>query len=236
MINYFLNLPSYLLRKFRSRKISFSLTSIDLLISYIFKNQKKGFYIDVGCNHPVYNNNTYLLYKKGWRGINIDLDKKSIDLFNIFRKHDYNQNTAISSSFEDAELFFYHDKSPINTINKKSAEFQKAKPREIKKIKTQTLDSIIEKSPFNNKKIDLISIDVEGHELHVLKGLNLKKYSPKIVIIEYLDLSLKKLEIINFNFDKIFSSSVYKYMTDNGYTLVNWLHSDLVFVNNGLRD
>ena len=81
MLNYLLNLPSFLLRKYKSKKISFSLTSIDLLISYIFRNKRKGIFIDIGCNHPVYNNNTYLLYKKGWRGINIDLDEKSINLF-----------------------------------------------------------------------------------------------------------------------------------------------------------
>jgi len=236
MIKYLLNLPSYLLRKYRSKKTSYSLTSIDLLVSYIFRDQKKGFFIDVGCNHPVYNNNTYLLYKKGWRGINIDLDKKSIDLFNLYRKLDHNQNIAISSKLDDAELYFYHEKSPINTINKKSAIFQKVKPKEIRKIKTHTLDSIIASSSFINKKIDFLTIDVEGHELEVLKGFDLKKHSPKIIVIEYLDLSLKKLEIINFNLQNVLNSAVYQHMIDSDYTLVNWIHSDLVFVNNEFRN
>ena len=47
---------------------------IDMIVNDIFKNKKKGVFIDVGCHHPFINNNTYLLYKKGWRGINIDLD------------------------------------------------------------------------------------------------------------------------------------------------------------------
>ena len=232
MINYLLNFPSYILRKFRSKKFSYSQTGMDLLLSHIFKNQKRGFFIDVGCNHPVYNNNTYLLYKKGWRGMNIDLDEKSIDLFNLFRKHDYNQNIAVSSKFDDAELYYYHDKSPINTINKINADFQKVRHKEIKNIKTHTLDSIIAASPFNGKKIDFLTIDVEGQELEVLKGFDLKKYSPKIVVVEYLDLSLKKLEIINFNIQNVLSSPLYAYMTNNNYLLVNWIHSDLVFVNN----
>ena len=236
MINYLLNFPRYLLRKYRSRKISYSLTSIDLLIAHIFKNQKKGFFVDVGCNHPVYNNNTYLMYKKGWRGINIDLDKKSIDLFNLYRKYDCNRNIAVSSKFEDAELYFYHEKSPINTINKKSADFQKAQPKVIKKIKTHTLNSIITGSPFFDKKIDFLTVDVEGHELEVLKGFDFKKYSPKIIVIEYLDLSLQKLEINNFNFHNVLSSPVYQYLIENNYTLVNWIHSDLVFIGSNYRD
>ena len=60
---------------------------IDLIINYIFKNQiLKRFYVDIGCGHPIKNNNTYLFIKKGWNGINIDLDKKNIDLFNSYRK------------------------------------------------------------------------------------------------------------------------------------------------------
>ena len=236
MLNYILNLPSFLLRKYKSRKISFSLTSIDLLISYIFRNKRKGIFIDIGCNHPVYNNNTYLLYKKGWRGINIDLDEKSINLFNTFRKSDLNIKQAISSKAEEVDLYFYHNKSPINTINKDLVNFHKTKPKQIKKINTKTLNSIIMKTPFANEKIDFMNIDVEGHELNVLKGFDLKKYSPTIIVIEYLDLNVKKLEITNFNLQNIINSKIYKYMINNNYTLVNWIHSDLVFVNNNYRD
>ena len=236
MLKYIINLPSYLLRKFRSRKISYSLSGIDLLVTHIFQNKKKGFFIDIGCNHPVYNNNTYLLYKKGWRGINVDLDKQSIDLFNIYRKHDFNKNVAVSSVSKEVDLYFYHNKSAINTINKTSAEFQKAIPKEVRKITTNTLNTIILESSFADKKVDFLSIDVEGYELEVLKGFDLKKYSPKVIVIEFLDLSLKKLEVVNFKIQNVLDSPVYKYMTDNNYTLVNWFHSDLLFVSKNQYD
>ena len=96
MINFIKELPSYLNRKIKAKKTSYSLTSIDLIVDYIFQKER-GIYIDVGCNHPVYNNNTYLLNKKGWRGINIDIDRKSIELFNLFRRKDLNINLAVSS-------------------------------------------------------------------------------------------------------------------------------------------
>ena len=44
---------------------------------------RKGIYLDVGCLHPIRHNNTYLMYKLGWKGINIDLNPLSIELFNI---------------------------------------------------------------------------------------------------------------------------------------------------------
>ena len=49
-----------------------------------------GKYVDIGCYHPIKYSNTALLYKKGWTGINIDLNKTSIDLFNFTRLRDKN--------------------------------------------------------------------------------------------------------------------------------------------------
>ena len=51
----------------------YSKSSVDLIIGRLFSNKSKGIYIDVGCNHPIKYKNTYLLHKKGWNGIKIDL-------------------------------------------------------------------------------------------------------------------------------------------------------------------
>jgi len=227
---------SLLYKKFFKKKISYSQGGIDLLLNHIFRNKKNGFYIDIGCNHPIKNNNTYLFYKKGWSGINIDLDKKNIDLFKLFRPRDKNINWAISSSDTEHNLFFYHDKSPINTISKLAASYQNAKVKEIRKIKTQTLNSILDNLNLENKQIDFISLDVEGHEFEVMKGLDLKKYKPQIIVLEYLDLTLKQLEIKNLNINNILKSQIYLYLIEQNFSLVNWLHSDLVFVNNKFKD
>jgi|TARA_B110001452_G_scaffold258424_1_gene253567 hypothetical protein len=51
----------------------YSKSSVDLIIGRLFSNKSNGIYIDVGCNHPIKYKNTYLLHKKGWNGIKIDL-------------------------------------------------------------------------------------------------------------------------------------------------------------------
>ena len=113
---------------------------------------------------------------------------------------------------------------------------RKKKAEKVKKIQSTTLDSIIKNSPFFNKKINLLSIDVEGNELNVLKGFNLKKYYPEVLVIEYLDLKMKELEFHNQDINRIINSEIYKYLTNYNYHLVNWLHSDLFFVNNEIRN
>jgi len=58
--------------------------------------------------------------------------------------------------------------------------------REIVKIEVpqKTLNSIIESEISEVTTIDIMSIDVEGGELNVLKGVDLNKYKPKILVIE----------------------------------------------------
>ena len=69
---------------------SYSQEGEDLLLRRIFEHQKNGFYVDVGAHHPFRFSNTYLLYKCGWRGINIDAMPGSMRLFRRFRARDIN--------------------------------------------------------------------------------------------------------------------------------------------------
>ena len=227
---------SIFLKSLTHKKISYSYGGVDSLVNNIFKNNNKGFYVDIGCGHPVKNNNTYLLNKKGWHGINIDLDNENINLFDIYRPSDQNISTAISDKVGEEDLFFYHNKSAINTINKKTADYQNAKVSSIKKIKTNTLNNVLNNSKYNNLKIDFLSIDIEGSEFLALKNFDFNKYNPKVIVVEHLDLSLPALEIKNLNINSAINSDIYKLIVSKNYTLVNMLHSDLVFVNNKFRD
>lgn len=58
--------------------------------------------------------------------------------------------------------------------------------RELFKIEVpqKTLNSIIESEISYITEIDIMSIDVEGGELNVLKGIDLDKYKPKILVVE----------------------------------------------------
>ena len=40
----------------------------DILINRFFRKKNDGFYVDIGCYHPIKGSLTYYLYKKGWRG------------------------------------------------------------------------------------------------------------------------------------------------------------------------
>ena len=213
----------FLKAKFKPR-LAYSHWGIDLIITKLLNSKNKGIYIDVGCHHPFLNNHSYLLYKSGWEGINIDIDYNSIDMFNFFRKSDVNIQTAVTDHKGEVDLFFYHNRAAKNTISKEFGSDAK----EQKKINSDTLNNIIENSKFKDSKIDFVSIDVEGNEMNVLNGYNLKKYKPKLILLEFI-LPNKK-EFYEKDINEITDSEVYKFLIKNEYKLINWNHDDLLFM------
>ena len=213
----------FLKAKFKPR-LAYSHWGVDLIITKLLNSKNKGIYIDVGCHHPFLNNHSYLLYKSGWVGINIDIDYNSIDMFNFFRKSDVNIQTAVTDHKGEVDLFFYHNRAAKNTISKEFGSDAK----EQKKINSDTLNNIIENSKFKNSKIDFVSIDVEGNEMNVLNGFNLNKYKPKLILLEFI-LPNKK-EFYEKDINEITNSEVYKFLIKNEYKLINWNHDDLLFM------
>ena len=228
MINYF---KKVYYEKYSKK--SYSLSNVDLVIERIFKNKKNGVFVDVGCNHPIKYNNTYLLYKKGWRGINIDLDQESIEQFNKLRSGDDNIQTLVTSfDDEEKELYFYHSRSAINTISKELAESRNKNFKKIKKLKGKTLNSIIENSKFKGSKINFLSIDIENYEYEALKNFNFGKYDIDIIVTEIKDTNIKNLEVYNLSLENIVKTDLYKLLTNNNYKLINWINADLIFAKN----
>ena len=174
----------------------------DTAVINYFKDKKNGIYVDVGCYHPIHRNNTYLLHKQNWNGINIDTSEFSIDLFNFIRPKDLNYNCAISNKNEIIKLFYQKKLSQLTTteINQAKTVFQ-GNIKE-KEIQAYTLDNILNKSKYKGIIIDFLDIDVEGADLKVLKGLSFDKYKPELVCIEIHEKKINQSEIYNFLVNK----------------------------------
>ena len=203
----------YYRNKAYKKRASYSQDHEDLFIIDYFKSIDNGFYLDIGCYHPLKYSNTALLYNRGWHGINIDMNQTSIDLFNILRKKDKNICAAISSSKKEVTQYIDHLYSPVNTIDKNfsqviSKRFQ-TKPFNEKKIFTNTFSDIVKKYEIEIVKIDFLNIDVEGHDYEVLKGIDLLNIKPKIICIEIdnheknLNNENIKKHLIKFNYKLI---------------------------------
>ena len=174
----------------------------DTAVLNYFKDKKNGFYVDVGSYHPTHRNNTYLLYKKNWNGINIDTSQFSIELFNYMRPNDLNYECAVSNKNEFVKLFYQKELSQLSTTESDQAKNVFQGNIKEKEIKAFTLDEILERGKYKNSKIDFLDIDVEGADLKVLEGLSFDKFKPELVCVEIHSKEIKKSDIYNFLVDK----------------------------------
>jgi len=201
----------YIKNNFYFNKKSYSMEGEDLEIIKIVKHINNGFFIDVGCYHPLHLSNTYLLYKKNWRGINVDLSKFSIDLFNSIRPEDININSAVSNSEDLVTYYFQKDLSQLGTIKIDEAQKRMQGLIKEKKIRSQKLTTIIENTKYNKRKIDFLNIDSEGADFDILKSLDFDMYRPKLICVEIHDTNVEKSEInkflINLNYNKKWSAT-----------------------------
>ena len=193
-------------------KKSYSMLGEDLVVNNFFKNKTNGTYVDVGCYHPIDGNNTHLLFKNGWNGINIDLNKISIDLFNIARKNDENFRVAVSNKSKKIKFYYRKKINMLNTINKNFANSSFKKGYSIDYIQARTLSSILKESKLKNKKIDFLNIDIEGNEINALKTLDFKIYRPKLICVEIHNFTSNRLKKGNFK-----DHSIYKFLKQKGY-------------------
>lgn len=177
----------------------------DLIFAEIFRNQSTGRFIDVGANHPTELNNTYRLYKAGWRGVNIEPGDKMYQLLSETRSEDTNLQVGCGKDSGSA-TFYEMDVDSVSTFNKSEAKNSQYNKNIIaqKEVKVITLADIFS-DYFKDSHCDLLSIDVEGDNLDVLEGNNWKKYRPSYIIIEMP--AEERLGII-------------PYLYENGYYLI----------------
>lgn len=160
----------------------------DIVSSYFGQNFK-GICIDVGACMPQWGSTSYFFEKRGWKTICIEpIPSHCIELrkeraivvecacgsenkeadFEIVHLHNNFTQGAISSLKVDERLINSHE----NLLNY----------RETIKVKVRTLNSILEE--YGIEKVDYISIDTENTELDVLKGFDINKYKPHLMLIE----------------------------------------------------
>lgn len=168
---------------------SYSQEGEDLILKRIFENKKNGFYVDVGAHHPFRFSNTYLFYKRGWKGINLDAMPNSMKLFHKYRSRDINLEIPVG---EDQKILRYciFNEPAINTFDEKriksitrNPEFHLVKKIE---IKVRSLKSILDEYLPKGQKIDFMSIDVEGLDFEVVQSNDWDKYRPRYLLVESL--------------------------------------------------
>ena len=164
--------------------ISYAQNYEDVMLRRALKDVDKGFYIDVGANDPVTDSVTKAFYDAGWRGINIEPVSEWYEKIQQDRPDDINLQTAVGA--RKGSLKFYEVVGTgLSTMDESIAKrHMQERGYEIKsyKVPVVRLTTICERLP--RADIHFLKIDVEGAELSVLQGLDLKKIRPWIILVE----------------------------------------------------
>jgi FkbM family methyltransferase len=168
---------------------SYSQWGEDAVLSQ-YLHESKGNYIDIGSGHPILGNNTYFLYRRGWSGVLVDPILTNVKLSRRYRKRDTVFNN-ICSDISSPITFYEFNSYGYSTANEQRAESlvnDGLKIKEKYQVSSISLSSIIATNYQNSRELPaLLSIDVEGLELEVLRSNNWSVYKPKVICIEILD-------------------------------------------------
>lgn len=171
--------------------ISFAQNREDIVIKGFFPDVKKGFYVDIGANHPHYHSVTKIFYDSGWKGINVEPNPMLFEQIEDHRKRDINVMKGVGQEEGELKLRVYHSRDGLEGISTFSDQmkdsYSKEKDVDTKafsdlRVEVTTLKKIFSENMTN--QINFMKVDVEGFEYEVLAGNDWKKYRPELICIE----------------------------------------------------
>ena len=171
------------------------------LVRDFFRDRPSGFFVEVGANDPKKDSQSFHLEEAGWTGI---LVEPLPDLASVLRRERKAQvfEVACSAPEHAGQIMRLHVAGPFSSFDPNLAVTGMRADRVID-VKVRTLDDVLAEGRAS-VPIDLMSVDVEGHELDVLRGFDFARWKPRLILLE----------------DHVSSLDKHRFMTRAGYTLI----------------
>lgn len=192
----------------------------DLFLLRAMALPEPGFFVDVGAHHPTRFSNTYALYRQGWRGLNIDATPGSMEPFRRLRPGDVNVECAVSAATEPLRFHSFREPA-LNTFDAALADsyVRDGWPLlEVREITPRPLREIMAEHWPAGRPVHLMSIDVEGEEMGVLRSNDWETCRPHWMVVEALDVPLNDLG----------ASPAVSFLVERGYVPVSKLYHSVI--------
>ncbi len=203
---------------------------IQTVLDSLFLQKRNGVFVELGGYDGLFQSNTaFLEFERGWTGVLIEPSPVE------FLKCKENRPNSQCFQYACVDSLYTHDTiegdfygNPMASVHGMRAEMFNGTRGQIT-VPAKSLSDILTMANLT-QPIDFLSLDVEGYELNVLKGLDFTRHRPNVMLIEIYTKSFH--EICNFLKEKgyTFLANVTNYNhTDNP----GWdgTHNDYLFVN-----
>ena len=206
-----------LLNNWTVNKDSYAQHGEDKLVELLIPEGVKSF-IDIGANDGVLFSNTYKFARNRAQGLCIEPSPsayKKLLLNHLFNIRVSCINSAISNA--NGKVLLQEDgyESTLSRVVNKNTQTSI-------EILSYTMLDILRKFP-NFSKVDLVSIDVEGHEYEVLEGMPITNFYTKLLIIESDKSQIEELKKLNFfkHYNPVISNGINTFFINDSYTSPN---------------
>lgn len=204
-------------------RYSYAQEGEDLIVDRLLSGKRKGFYVEVGCHHPFRFSNSYLLYRRGWSGICIDPLPGTRLLFNKHRPRDLVIEMGVGEENSTLTYFMFNEPA-LNSFDRALSLSRDGRcgARLIKTIDVEVRRlSEIMSDHKGWPPIDVLSVDVEGFDIQVLRSNDWIRCRPAIIIAECLGLDLRSLA----------SDPVVAFLSELDYSIYAKTGNSVVFVD-----
>ena len=172
-------------------------------------NFKDGVFIEAGANDGVSQSNTYYLEKaRGWRGVLVEPVPRLFEKCKNNRKKSVVYNCALVSPEEEGHIVNICESGDRGLLSKISENNNRLNGV-VTAVCGRTLTSVL--SEVRLERIDFFSLDVEGYELSVLKGLDFSKFTPRFILVE-TDQVENVDQCLRLDYDRIAQLTFHDYM------------------------
>ena len=165
------------------RRMSMSQFGEDLVLADLFAERPDGFYVDVGAFDPFNLSNTYNLYRRGWRGINLEPVPAHLARFERYRPRDVNLPFAVGDTEGTAEFVVNRGFSSFAGTYRPSPDEDPGTPIQ---VRVRRLDDVLGEHVPAGVRIDLLDVDCEGADAAVLRSNDWERHRPRVVLAERL--------------------------------------------------
>jgi len=152
------------------------------LVLKFFQNRRDGIFVEVGANDPVNSSQTWLLEQNGWHGVLVEPLSALCGKLRAQRENSQVFQVACSSPDQEGEAEMHVGADTGHSTLEMVKASAGTSFAGTERVKITTLDKVLQAAGV--QRIDFLSIDVEGHEIAVMRGLDFLKYRPALILIE----------------------------------------------------